>query len=436
MPSRPPYRTVLIKRSSGERAVLLVGPVGLPVPQACLFLTSQYRNPGCAANTLLKVSGTIGILYEWADRNAIHLHERFARGQFLERWEVEDLVRRLGSSSKEPAPTNVVPIRRKKKSLEGARANLRKPAQGVSLETREVRIRYTLKYLEWLANYQCRGASPIPENLRRESVRIMLDSLKAGIPKNTKVHRSATRLGLTKQDHDRIIGIVHPDSEDNPYPRYLRLRNYLVFRLLETGIRLSELLALKATDFNLQSCTMTVHRRPDDVEDDRVRQPVAKTKARMLPISEDLNSLVREYVMTDRHRVAAKRKHGFLVVSQRKGRYAGQPISATGLRDILGDFNEKYPEYKKIHSPHIWRYTANDRFSEAMDRLGVSPEEEARLRNEIFGWADGSEQGARYSRRHVIRKAGEAFLSMQADLLKGRALHFSRDEAGRLGSEK
>lgn len=410
---RAKFRVRWIRHESGERFVLLIGPENLPVGQPCVFLTSQFRNPGCAANTLQKVAEALKCLYEWTYANDIHLHERLSCRQFLGRREIESLLRQLWLSAKEIQPDKVVPIRCPRAGVERARALSVQHRRRVSPEYFANRLTYVQRYLTWLAQHHIDESGVAPSAEQRALLEEMGAALRQGMPKNTKITRKGLRQGLSQEEHDRLLLIVDPQSDLNPFHPVVRRRNHIVMRLFETGLRHGELLSLKVTDFDFQQNIFWVHRRHDDPEDGRLRQPVVKTRGRCLPISDELSDLVLEYVMNDRNSVSRRKKHRFLLATHAPGPHIGEPLSSSGLREIFNKIKASYPEFSKNLSPHIMRYTANDRFSEAMDDLGVNPAEEARLRNEKFGWAEGSTQGALYSRRHITKKANEAFLEMQ-----------------------
>jgi hypothetical protein len=62
------------------------------------------------------------------------------------------------------------------------------------------------------------------------------------------------------------------------------------------------------------------------------------------------------------------------------------------------------------------RHTWNERFSEEAEKQDLPEVAEERARNEQQGWADGSQSGAVYTRRHTTRKGRKVTLKLQEDL--------------------
>lgn len=91
------YRLRPIALESGERYPLLLDSKGMPHWHATLFVTTQLRNEGKAANTMMSVLAAIRALLTWASRNSIDLEDRFAKRLFLNEQELESLWRHLGT---------------------------------------------------------------------------------------------------------------------------------------------------------------------------------------------------------------------------------------------------------------------------------------------------------------------------------------------------
>jgi hypothetical protein len=62
------------------------------------------------------------------------------------------------------------------------------------------------------------------------------------------------------------------------------------------------------------------------------------------------------------------------------------------------------------------RHSWTDRFSKEMERAGVTPEAEQKMRSVLMGWSPASETAATYTRRYVRERASRAMKGMQGQL--------------------
>ena len=184
------------------------------------------------------------------------------------------------------------------------------------------------------------------------------------------------------------------------------------------GIRRGELLGIRVDDISLSSQTVTIHRRPDDLHDPRVRQPNAKTLARTLPFGIELAELIRDYIIKDRRAVPNANRHGYLLVVHHSGKYQGQPLSVAGLDKIFRRIRQAVPALAGLH-PHTLRHTWNWRLSQSLDRLPKherpSPAVEEAIRNHHNGWVQGSKTAAVYNERYIRQTAEILSLRLQSE---------------------
>lgn len=89
-------------------------------------------------------------------------------------------------------------------------------------------------------------SASVRKNLAFESDRA-LEALRAQIPSVSTRAQLGAREGLSKEDQDRLLKIIDPDSPENPWERgFVRQRNRLIVLLfLATGMRRGELLGLR-----------------------------------------------------------------------------------------------------------------------------------------------------------------------------------------------
>jgi valyl-tRNA synthetase len=145
-----------------------------------------------------------------------------------------------------------------------------------------------------------------------------------------------------------------------------------------------------------------------------LRDANAKTADRLLPISDDLARRTRNYILEERRRFPAARKHAFLFVAN-----GGAPLSLRGLNKVFGVLSAKHPELMGIF-PHLFRHTNNHNFSKLADEVGMDPEKEKKTRSQIMGWSETSGTAETYTRREIERQAREASLQLQNKMVKPR----------------
>ena len=213
---------------------------------------------------------------------------------------------------------------------------------------------------------------------------------------------------------NKLMKVVREDSPDNPYKNPdIRTRNALMFDVMyETGMRSGEILALKIEDLDSHVGKISVVRRHDDPDDPRKRQPVAKTCERDIPISLAFAKKLRAYVMEVRSKVPNANQGPFLFVTQKSGKYQGQPLSDSSFRNrVLGPAVSTDSELFDEICRHGFRHNFNYRLSKKIDEQNqraktdptikpIKPKEEIQMRMYLNGWV--SERTAEtYNLRHV-----------------------------------
>jgi integrase len=175
------------------------------------------------------------------------------------------------------------------------------------------------------------------------------------------------------------------------------------------------LLGVRLRDIDFQKLEVHIARRADTKDDPRAHQPLAKTHARVLSLSEDLAELTQNYVIWCRANQGASRRHDYLFVSGG----TGKPLSLAGANKLFVALRTAGLNLPDDLTAHVLRHSWNDRFSKEMERAGVSPELEQKMRSVLMGWSPTSESAATYTRRYVRQRASEAMKSMQERLIMG-----------------
>lgn len=405
-----------IQFRNGERHSVLSRRGGLPVHEVTLYL-ARYRKRGRAANTIHSVCGVLALLYRELSRAGIDLIDRLRQGQFLTFPELN----RLGDASQYQvadlsyenaearSSANVINIKRIRMRRKAAVEKL----EAVGVATQASRLRYIADYLEFLATYIGATLSPpLRKELALESTR-SLKAFRAQVPQVSRRARLGAREGLSMEDQNRLLKIIHPDSLDNPWKRgFVRQRNWLiVVLLLATGMRRGELLGLQIRDLDQREPKLRIIRRADASEDPRRIQPNAKTHDREVELRPVIMRAVWTYINQYRRKIKVARKFPQLIVAD-----DGQPLSLKSIDKIFAQLRDACPGLPVRLTSHVARHTWNERFSEQAELLGLTDTVEEKARNEQQGWADNSKSAANYTRRHASRKGRELSLKLQEKL--------------------
>ena len=405
-----------VRFRNGERHSVLSRPGSLPVHEASLYL-ARYRKRGRAANTIHAVCMVLALLYRELAKADINLLARLRQGRFLTvpelnrlaeatQYRVDDLSY---EDADEPSGSKVIDIRR-------IRMRRKAPVdevKAVTVATQASRLRYMADFLEFLSTYI--GATLLArqrQELELESASALRAFL-AQVPKVSKRAKLGAREGLSKEDQERLLKVIHPDSPDNPWERgFVRQRNWLiVVLLLATGMRRGELLGIQIRDLDQRLPKLRIIRRADASEDPRPNQPNTKTNDREVELRPTIMRAVWSHITHHRKKIKAARKFPQLIVTD-----DGQPLSGGSIDKIFRQLRDACPGLPVTLTSHVMRHTWNERFSEQAELLGLTDAVEEKARNEQQGWTDNSKSAATYTRRHASRKGRELALKLQEQL--------------------
>ncbi len=334
---------------------MLLDRHGMPHWYATLFVTTQLRNAGKAANSMMSVLAAIRLLLAWADRSGIDLEDRFAQRAFLNDQELESLWRHLATRRSDDLEANksakVVHLPR---NAERSRAKTSQRRTGVASNTLYTRISYVTAYLKWLAT------RIIEQNAKHVDVDTMACIEDMGVRLNARrpTKRAPSlldaRRGLSDEQQRMLLKIIAPGAEKNPFAPALQSRNELIVLMLyHLGVRAGELLGLRVGDVDFQQNTVVVARRHGDAQDPRINQPVAKTADRRIPIADGLARRVADYVMNERRKVPGAKRHPYLFVTHRSGPFLGAPLSIPSLIKVFAEIQRADPEHLGTLSAHV-----------------------------------------------------------------------------------
>lgn len=397
----------------GERYPLLVTNQGIPLWYPTLYVTSQLRNASKAPNTITANLAVIRQLLTWCHEEGINLEKRFMLREFLSSQEIESMCRFLKTKNLTSIPKrDVISLARHKEQVRVKN----KRSSKVSSSTQYIRLTYVSDYLNWLAYRVVESSNRHLDANVVAQIKKMMTTIRVRRPKK-RGEVNSRRKGLATPYREKLLALVKPDCENNPFSQELKVRNELIINLLyELGLRQGELLAIRIRDIDLSQNQIVIPRRHDDPDDPRANQPVAKTLDRRLPVKTSLVELISNYIIQDRRHIKQARTHDFLLVVHKVGPYLGQPLSSRGLSKIFSQIQAAEPEAFGNLTPHLLRHTWNDRFSELSDQAGTSEAREEKMRSYAMGWKEGSGTSATYTRRHIEKAAQKAALQLQEKL--------------------
>ena len=387
------YRIVNCRWQSGERYVMLVdSETGLAPWEPMLFITTQARNAGRSVATMEAALRAIQVLLTYAEARGIDLDQRVLSGQYLALHEVDAL------------------------SDSAQRSFDRRGRWGGTHRAAMVSKAHHYNRLSWIAAYLEWYAHAVRDNRRtRDDDKAIERVVKAIRGRRPRWGRGASirDRALTDEQCDRLLEVIDPSHADNPFEdRRTAERNELaVLMLLWLGVRRGELLGVQVPDIDWQRQWLSIHRRADDPEDPRMRQPRTKTLARGMPLFAELIERIDRYVRGARRQTKGANSHRYLLVVHRKGPHEGEPLSEPGLTKAFAALQRCDPLLTGVH-PHALRHTWNLKFSRALDGRPAderaSPAEEEQVRSHLMGWQQGSGTAAVYNQRHINEKAQEA----------------------------
>lgn len=387
-----------LKGKDGERHAILVDARGMPLFYPTLWVTVILRGGARAVNTIQNALNAIKCLYVWQDTYALDIEQRFSVGEFLKANEVHLLRDFLQVPLSQKVGAKVTPISRKQKV--------------VSPSSQYARMTVVAEYLEFLARRFCSNSEEAEKRITA-----MVAQIKSNRPNQTKKTMAGEREEEYLDDStlDVLEGRLRPGAEGNPFTDYpVQFRNALMFAILRTtGIRRGELLNLKVEDIDFAANILRIVRRPDSLHDGRRYQPVAKTRERQFPLDVELVNRIHEYVVQHRSKLRAAKKHGYLFVTHKEGRYQGAPLSNSGFSKLMESLKEIVGGIHAHKLRHHWNYS----FSNLSAAKGLPAAREEKIRSYLMGWEQNSGTAAIYNRRHIKKEAAESMLELQRKML-------------------
>lgn len=352
------YRIKTIKTLKGERIpVLVVRDTGLPSWYPNLYSIKIIRNKNRSSNTMEAGLRALMGLHSFLDAEDINIDDRLDVGKLLTMQEVSMLTEYLRESRRIDKAAKIVNFDRRGKKYR---------YKEVSNETFNTRLALIADYIGWRCEIKVdqhlrNGLSAIADKLMgiSKSVVQRILSYRVSIRSYNTINE---REGLSENAKKDIASVIDPKSGSNPWKSAsIKDRNYLIYLMPEKiGIRRGELLNIRISDINFKDKTLMVPRRADAIDDPRVNQPKAKTRDRMLPLTDDVIAYIHNYIVFIRSKIKHTQSHDYLFVSHA----TGMPLSMAAVNKI---FRQISYASNQLVSPHVLRHTWNDNFSKKID---------------------------------------------------------------------
>ncbi|MFQ2062217.1 tyrosine-type recombinase/integrase [Aeromonas veronii] len=419
------YQLRQFVHASGERMAVLVDTDSAhPLAYPTLYSTIHHRNNGDAYNTIKSKLNTIKLLLEICDYLDIRLEERFSRGDWLTRNEVELLTNWLKKkkSSLDKA-IKVKAFSKKNKNIAILKpSKIEKVRNGVRIDAKEStstngynNVTEAAKYIKWLACY-------LFESNESEQMYSWLIAKRGSKLANNPENKAG--LGeFQSLDHNqeaKLLDTVRPDSSANPWKGdAVKYRNQLIVHLLlDLGCRKGESLNIKTTDLirGITGFEIKIWRDPDNKNDPRLNQPRVKTLSRTVDLNPLVADMFEKYIINYRSTVVGANSCNYLFLSHQKGSKKAVPMSLSAFNKVFNDLSKATGFNVK---PHGLRHTWNDRFSELIEiaieagYITVEEAEEARCWKQ--GWKPGSKSAEFYTLRHKYNKVMKILLKLQME---------------------
>lgn len=387
---------------SGERYPVLVDSMGMPDFYISLFITVVMR-PKSQASTLEKVLSALKHLRRWEVFNGRKLEIEFYEGRLLAQEDLYSLRDHCKHDS-EAFDNWVIQTQRISTGslLNVASLNRHQTSQilAVNSNHRAIRIGYIAQYLKFLAETVMRVHPDFSIFMSRISR--MIEDLKNLTPRTRgyKTNGGAYRTP-SRPVFETYLSIAKPGSIDNPFKNPARqLRHYIMMRLqLEASLRPGEVLALWLQDIEYGAeSNVHVVRRHHDPRDPRVRQVVAKTEPRIIPIKDDLARLIHQYVTEVRNQIPDSQMHPVLFVTHASnGR--GKPISSKAVMQEVAMVVRTRPDTFAGLTRHQFRHGFTLNTKERMAEQGTPNTDQIAIIQYLLGHSSPESQGD-YTRIH------------------------------------
>lgn len=398
------YKTKIFKLDdTGERAVLIIDNIGIPVDLPCRYLLRKRET--LATQTVLNLGKNICQLYRWADENHCDVYERIRSGYVFGITEIDSIFKYLALNRRQVI---------NQKESEG---NVTAFAGYVSGSMLSQKIDAITGYFTWLGELAIEHRHITDPYYA--AIRPALEDLKEQFNARKVNSVAKPRIGLDDKQQSFLLKVTHPGSLLNPFDKRTQDRNYLMIKLLLTcGVRLGELLALKNENCHLNGDEPYLYfgHNITKEKDPRKMPPDAKTVGRRIYITKNIALEVDTYINTVRkvRGRAARKAASYLFLNTN---IKPAPMTEGAVYHFVGALRDKFPELAELH-PHRLRHTFNDNLV-IMFADNMPQEEFLKLQRWLNGWADDSDEGGTYTYRSQQLRGQRCLMMVQENIIEG-----------------
>jgi len=212
------YKSKVFKiDDTGERAILIVDGLGLPVDMPSRYLL-RLRDPR-STKTVLNLAKNICQLYRWADELSADIEDRIKLGHIFGITEIDSLVKYLSLNRRQV-------LKQEKNTDEG----IIEFAGYVSGSMLKQKIDAVKNYFTWLGNLAIENR--LITDPYYAAIGPAIKDLNEQLDARKTSSKSKPRIGLTEVEQQYLLDVTHPDNLKNPFELRTRVRNHLILKLL------------------------------------------------------------------------------------------------------------------------------------------------------------------------------------------------------------
>ncbi|MGR5093876.1 tyrosine-type recombinase/integrase [Vibrio maritimus] len=409
-------RVVSFRSKLGNRDIGIVDDNYIPI---CPFLVA-YLDTFTTLNTKKSYANQLLFIHRYLQKESIYLPHRVLNGEYLTIEEYDKLLRhcKFKRSSFLDNESNVSSFTRfKGKRLDKLIYGTKLSNEKVNNSTFKLRLTLLIEYIGHLhylhytdSNFDTRtqkSFETLIEKIKRDR--------KSAKDENTIVSDPFASV-IPDEMLDKCIRFIQPDSKDNPFTYSVRVRNYIIVRLvIESGLRRGAIAKLKLSDVieHWHNPRIRITKTPNDPDDPRRDIPSQKTKPHVVPISMNLMKLLTGYINNVRSIYLSAQQHEFVFVTGKGS--TGDPLTLSGYDYIFSKLGRKMGMNLSIH---MFRHKWNERFDDAAEKANVTGQRKEDIRKTAMGWSENSKMGTIYNSKSLIQKAQRIHHEAQSEQIK------------------
>lgn len=376
------YQVRLITIGNDRLHPVLTTDEGVPLVLPNLWADDlvRYRR----LNTAKSYLADLVVMYRWAAKAGINVHQRVSSLVGFRRSEVRRLVKALFTTSL------------------GLQASSQTGARRVQAITSFIGFAFDI--------YNDVNLDVEKRQLGKQAKDHLLAMVaKYGGLQRSQPSGSRPATSLSEEELNTISSVLHPASSSNPFKdENIRLRNYCIFHLaVEAWMRRSELALIETTDVQFGAEPTVRVKWPSQNNLSKRKDGAGfKTEARELPISENLARVLALYTNTARASILPP---GVISTALFPSARDGRRLTTGAINTIFATVG-RVPEVadiaKRIH-PHGLRASGADEFRRHSGESLINASSMQDCMEYMGGWKPGSTMPRHYSRAAISEQVNK-----------------------------